>query len=201
MSQNLTFNVALGSILPAQFSMNVGFVSRVAASKTAVLSYSASDGVSCKWNGGNSKTLTIQSGSNATLECSRRDQTKKAYVAVVRQDDASQGPLTIPWQAYDREGNPVDSLRALQNKISTMERDVSKLANSKADISAEHLLDKWTPLCVISPTWNSCPAGFTNRGNFYACVNNESASAIGIPSTGMTCGGAYSPRHMTLCCR
>ncbi len=57
----------------------------------------------------------------------------------------------------------------------------------------------WKNFCVLSPVINSCPQGFTDRGNFYACFPNE--STLGSNATGMVCGGPYDDRHITVCCR
>lgn len=57
----------------------------------------------------------------------------------------------------------------------------------------------WTNICVISPKWDVCPAGYRKNGNFYACFPN--GSTLGSHGTGMSCGGPYSSRHVTLCCR
>ncbi len=100
---NMTYNV--DSILPSEFSMSVGFASPGSHDKSASIAYSASNGVSCKWNDSETKSIVIPTGSTAILECSRNEQSKKAFVKIVRTDSTVPPPLTLSWQAYDNQDN------------------------------------------------------------------------------------------------
>jgi hypothetical protein len=135
-SQDLKFSVNLGSILPNEFSMSTSFISSIAGKTTALVTYSPSSGVTCNWDGTSEKSRTIQSGSRAILECRRTDQTKRAYVTLVRNDAGSGEPLTIPWQAYDKDGVPVDLLAAIQAKVTSLG---SQLDGMRAELDASRI--------------------------------------------------------------
>jgi len=142
--QDLLFNVNVGSILPNQFSMSTSYVSSIAGSTQAVVTYSASNGVSCKWDGSPDKKQTILTGSTVILECTRTDPTKKSFVTLVRNDGRNE-PLTLPWQAYDKDGIPIDSLSALQTKVDSV---LSQLGPIKTEI--EKLSKKANILAILT---------------------------------------------------
>lgn len=176
--QDLRFSVNLASVLPAQFSMSVAFTSSVSGSQAAKLAYSASDGISCKWGTSSEKTLSMPSGSSALLDCSRTDQTKRGYVMVVRSDATSSDPLTLPWQAYNREGVPVDTLAELQQSIRNMQMSVAELRSSVAlDCAMETAVSGTTSYSVAEAkipdarrqdyrvTGGSCKTGIGTSGH------------------------------------
>jgi hypothetical protein len=123
LKQDVKFNVNTGSVLPTEFSMSASFVSSVPKPSTKI-TWSASKDVTCNWDGPNKKVRTIATANSAILECSRPKAGQRSFVTLVR-SDASQIPLTLPWQAYDANGNPVDSMAALQSKIKNVEERLS----------------------------------------------------------------------------
>ncbi|WP_140912136.1 hypothetical protein [Methylomonas koyamae] len=124
--QDLKFNVNLASILPDQFSMSVAFTSQNTHASSTTLIYSTSNGITCTWDGNSDKSLKMVSGSTAVLECSRTDQSKKGYVSVVRKDDASSQPLTLPWQGYTRDGIPIGTVDSIINSLSAIDTKVNR---------------------------------------------------------------------------
>lgn len=122
--KNKDINFRIASVLPSQFSLTAGFVSPT-GNTTASILYSASNDVSCQWNGTNSKSITIQTGSTAILDCKRINQNQKSYVNVIRTDNGNTRPLTLNWESYDKDGNPVDSIDVLQKRISLLEDEIA----------------------------------------------------------------------------
>lgn len=135
-SGGLTYDIDLGSILPAQFSMSISYVSPAAGVNSAALAYSASSGIRCKWNGSNNASFTLPTGSRTILDCSRDDQTRPGYVKVINTRDSSD-PLTLPWQAYSREGVPVATLADLQHQISSVQSTAGDLGKAVSELSAQ----------------------------------------------------------------
>lgn len=126
--QDLKFNVNTASILPHEFSMSASFVSST-GQPSAQITYSASKDVTCRWDDTNQKTRILKTGSSAILECERANPSQRSYVTVVRSDvGANQDTLTLPWQAYNKNGHPVDSLAALRSRIISLETQLAKLS-------------------------------------------------------------------------
>ncbi|MGC2164578.1 MAG: hypothetical protein WA632_01035 [Gallionella sp.] len=132
--QDLKFSVDVGSILPNQFSISAAYTSSVAGVKSTDVSYSASDGVNCQWDGSKNRKQTIQTGTQSILECRRTDQTKKSFVRLVMSTGTSE-PLTLPWQAYNKEGIPVNSIRDFQNTIDALQKDIQALKKKIEDVN------------------------------------------------------------------
>ena len=132
---DLRFNVNAGSILPNQFSMSVTFASTVEDNKSAAVIASSSDGIACTWIGNQSKLKDIKSGSTAILECKRANQGKPGYVSVVRKDVAFIDPLTLPWPAYDGQGNKIDTMAKLQGRLAQAEDRIALVRSEKGTIA------------------------------------------------------------------
>jgi hypothetical protein len=143
--KNMTYNV--DSILPSEFSMSVGFASPGSNDKTASIAYSASNGVSCKWNNSENKSIVIPTGSTAILECSRNEQNKKAFVKIVRTDSTEPPPLTLSWQAYDNQGNPINALTTIDDRLKNLEMELTRLQqNSVVGFMSDTCPDGWIPV-------------------------------------------------------
>lgn len=125
-NDHLQFSVDIAGILPTEFSISASFVSPIRAATNAEVSYSASKDVNCKWDDGPDKKIAIQTGGTAILECSRTDSTVKSYVRLVRKDGPGQ-PLILPWQAYTKEGVPVDTIRDFQKSMEALQNKLSSL--------------------------------------------------------------------------
>lgn len=190
--QDLRFNVNLASVLPTQFSMSVAFTSSVAGSPTAKLAHSTSDGINCKWDNSIEKSLKIASGSSAILECSRKDQTKRGYVTVVRSDATSSDPLTLPWQAYNKEGVPVDTLAAVNQAISGLQGDITSISNALTKLQSriDAIPAQRLPNCIFNPSSSArvCPSGYTSFGGI------GKADKLSCPT-----GGSHT--WCNLCCK
>jgi hypothetical protein len=130
--QDLRFNLDAGSVLPNQFSMSVGFSSSTATSKAAKVAYSASQGISCKWGGSSAKTINLKSGTSALFECRRSDATIPGFVKIARTDH-SVTEMTLPWQAFTKDGVPVATIRTLKMAINQLQ---GRLEESDKKIAA-----------------------------------------------------------------
>ncbi|MFV9668301.1 hypothetical protein ACNY68_04805 [Pantoea sp. KXB25] len=143
--KDMQFNV--DSVLPAQFSMSVGFVSSDSSVKNASVSYSASTGVSCHWNNTPGVEKIIPTGSTSYIECNRTDQTQKAYVKIIRTDSATIQPLTLNWQAYDKNGYPLDTLKEFGSRLKALEMDMINLQKgSVVGFMSDNCPTGWTPV-------------------------------------------------------
>lgn len=143
--KNMKFNV--DTVLPAEFSITVGFVSQGHNDNKASVSYSASSGVTCHWNGSETNSIEIPTGSTYFLECKRPDQTKKSFVKIIRTDSTESPPLTLSWQAYDVQGNPINTLIAFDERIKVLETELSQLQDrSVVGFMSEKCPYGWTPV-------------------------------------------------------
>ncbi|MFM9978249.1 MAG: H-type lectin domain-containing protein [Sphingomonadaceae bacterium] len=103
------------AVLADDFKMAVTF--QEPGNKVAVLRAAVSKGLSCTWNGKAVEAITIPSPNTATLSC-RRDKTDvKSSVVIAREN----GPESVglPWQAYTKEGVPVDLIAQLRQELAT----------------------------------------------------------------------------------
>jgi len=84
-TNDLRFDVDLASVLPSEFTVAIGYSQAIQGATTAELSYSASKGVSCTWNGKKDQSAQkLEAPSSTLVKCSRVDQTKKSYVKFIR---------------------------------------------------------------------------------------------------------------------
>lgn len=165
LNKEMRFNLNTSSVLPTEFSMSVGFISSVSSSSEAKVAYTASEGVSCKWNDSTRQNISISTGSTAILSCKRSSQTRRSFVNIVRTDIGNQEPLTLPWQAYDAQGNPIDTLISMQDRLKNLE---SSLNYSQVNSIVGFLSDK-------------CPSGWTiipeAQGRFLRGIDANGSNA------------------------
>lgn len=127
--KDLKVAIEENSILPRQFNMTASFAPTVSGSNGADLDYVASSGVTCKWNTGAARSIKMRGPSAAVLQCSRDDQLQAGFVTVVRTDEGRRG-MTVPWQAYSKDGVPIDTIADLQAAIKSAQADNARLQNS-----------------------------------------------------------------------
>jgi hypothetical protein len=115
--KDLVFSLNEGSILPTDFMLTASFKSSIVGVMSVNVEASSSSGVACKWNGTNSSKKSLPSGGSAILTCSRKDQSRKSSVTVVGTSIASAPPVVMPWKAYDKDGNPKDTIVSMAEQI------------------------------------------------------------------------------------
>ncbi|WP_275183458.1 hypothetical protein [Citrobacter freundii] len=191
-NQEVIFDINTASILPDAFAMSVGFASGVSASSSATLLYSASDGISCKWDDNTDRKIQISTGSTAVLDCRRSDHNKRGFIKVLRTDKSNKS-LTIPWQAYDDKGNPIDLMLSLQQRIDTLNGQVISLNEESQSTSSK--VDKIENESVVEVY--QCPNGSDGWGpggawGFYGCQ--------GQITTESTCLNIEYPHKQTRQC-
>ncbi|MDP5277949.1 H-type lectin domain-containing protein [Sphingomonas sp. DG1-23] len=120
------FRVDPASVLPGQFVV-IAYFRPQASGNTANLSYSSSSDVNCSWNGVRGIRYALFGASQATLNCRRTDSSRRSFVAIVRDDGGDQ--ITLPWQAYNRDGVPVATMAELSARIA--EVDVRRRATAE----------------------------------------------------------------------
>jgi hypothetical protein len=113
MSKELQFDI--GGIQPGRFSLYVSLNPQTAASSSAQVTFSPSDGVTCKWDNAPGEVASLQGVTTSLLVCTRSTADQAGSVDVYRKD-ATNAKLTLPWPAY-RGGVPVDDYAALQESV------------------------------------------------------------------------------------
>lgn len=142
-----TINFSVTSILKKEITFTVGNSSNKMGG--AVIQYLASDGISCRWQvgGPESTALTIPTGSAALLKCSRTDVGEAAAVTILDTTDGTANAITVPWQAIDKNGYPLDLVAQLNQKV---EQAVSELKAATGAMQGG----------VLAFNLAACPAGW-----------------------------------------
>jgi hypothetical protein len=100
------------------------------------------------------------------FECKRGDPSHKSFVSIVRTDAGRDAPLTLPWQAYDTQGNPIDALAALQERLRSLEISVAQSEENS----------------VVGFKSDECPKGWSEvpeaRGRFLRGIDTSGSTAI-----------------------
>ena len=102
----------------------------------ARIKYSGTQGIDCRWDASDANEQSqdpwvLKPRSAAVVKCNRTSPTQKDSVIVYTSTSPST-PLTFPWSAYNKERQPVDSLRDLQQQLATLGRDVTNV-NAELD--------------------------------------------------------------------
>lgn len=116
MGKSLNFSVT--SILKKEITFTVGNASTKVGG-TAVVQYLASDGINCRWQveGPAGTMFKIAPGSAAMLRCTRTDTSEASAVTILDTSDGAGNGITVPWQALDKDGFPVDVVAQLHQKV------------------------------------------------------------------------------------
>ena len=119
-TRNLSFIVDRASVLPKEIVIEVAYNKESTTATTARVRYSASQGVSCRWNESGNNPVSIPSAGQAQLKCRRDFNDKKSSISIDRMDGG--GHLAFPWGVYSPEGIPVDIVSSLDKRISEVEK-------------------------------------------------------------------------------
>lgn len=133
--QDLKFSLDPATTLPSEFTMVALYASKTQGAR-AELAFDASDGVACAWVGNSAGKQLLESGSSAALKCKRADSGTKSYVSVFSPTIAIE-PLSIPWQAYTKDGTPTDAVDALRQSLDAVESRARAYDNRLAAMEAE----------------------------------------------------------------
>lgn len=207
-SRDVRFSLSPASTLPTEFSMTVSFTGSAAPNKSAEISATAATGIGCTWDGKAKSSTVIATGQTSVLQCKRHDAGRRGYVVLARTDGTREA-MTIPWQAYGKDGTPIDSLAAFEARVRKLETDVaSSIANYSAQQGAlanlttrAGVLESAT-LVIVSRT-NACPAGWRQVSNMFLGINPEStaeAQRSGFHLANVSVG-PWPGAHPTICIR
>lgn len=182
-NSNLAFGVDAAGILPNEFSISASFRSTAAAQNETSLEVSASDGVTCQSGGQTVTVVPIKTGSTVVISCKRSDRTQRSYVRFVNRGSSNNEPLTLPWQGYDAQGNPVDSLFALQKRLEALEGKIEGSLSLSGVVSLRAVATRPLMDSSICPTGTDAYRGEMNgRVNFAKAFAAPPVVNIGIAS-------------------
>jgi hypothetical protein len=133
-NNDLRFSVDSAAILPDEFSISASFTSNSAARTLARLEIAPSQGVTCKSSGQTATVLDIPTGSSIAINCRRSNRQSSAYVRFVDRTSSAQ-PMTLPWQAYNDQGVPIQTLLSMHQRISAIESEVKTLYSEHGSVS------------------------------------------------------------------
>ncbi len=184
--KNVRYNINAASILPDEFTMSVSFTSGVAGETPAILAYSAPEGITCKWDGTDEKSSTIQSGSTEILKCTRSDYSKRSYVTVVRKNEDNK-PMTLSWPAYSADGTPINQIANLDSAVQALTASAKQLQVDVGTLRAENIALKADLMSQIAKrkfTWvrsnETCPEGSQRLGTIGVIMyNGDYANNLG----------------------
>lgn len=207
-SRDVRFSLSAASTLPSEFSMTVSFTGSGAANKSAEISANPASGISCTWDSKTRPSVVLGTGQTTVLQCKRQEINRRGYVVVARTDGTKES-MTIPWQAYSKDGVPIDALSAFESRVRKLEND---LAASVANYGVQqgtlaNITNRTTTLetatAVVVARTNNCPAGWRQISNLLVGINPEStAQAQGSGITlAKTSVGPWPGAHPSICVR
>nr|VFJ60832.1 MAG: hypothetical protein BECKFM1743C_GA0114222_102816 [Candidatus Kentron sp. FM]VFJ61911.1 MAG: hypothetical protein BECKFM1743A_GA0114220_102954 [Candidatus Kentron sp. FM]VFK12831.1 MAG: hypothetical protein BECKFM1743B_GA0114221_102574 [Candidatus Kentron sp. FM] len=132
---NVAITLDPASLLPSEFSVDVIFTPSD-SDETARMRHDPSKDIDCRWIQSNEPVITLNAeSSTALLHCERIVYSKAGYVKIARVN--GQQVVTIPWQAYDQNGLPVDLLGALKEHYEAMVSELSTFRGSVVAFDAQ----------------------------------------------------------------
>lgn len=135
------------TVLPEELGLSMSFVGLSTADTQATLSFVASRDVTCTWDAARANRVTVRAGGTAKLTCNRRDASRQSFVLISRVDGTQSRGFQINWRKYDKDGNVVDSVAALQARIEGVEQRVVALAAPPSAVEAS---------CRPESYWMAC---------------------------------------------
>jgi hypothetical protein len=119
-------------------SLTVSFRPKSGPGNRALMSVTPAPGVSCKWQGQTfpRSEIELKGAAAATLSCTRESATEKHFVVLAR-TDGSGSTMSIPWEPFDSDGQPVYLMRELQERLSRTRDDVQRLLRKPILVSYE----------------------------------------------------------------
>ncbi|MBS1786197.1 MAG: H-type lectin domain-containing protein [Acidobacteria bacterium] len=155
--------------------VTVNFTKSISKDSYAEVRYSDKlpSGITCNWDESKSNVQRVDVGTRM-LTCTRTNPMMKASIVIFRRD-AVDSVLTLHWPAYNAEGDPVDSLKALRDKVSALE---SRTISQSGEI---------TMRAVNTPGLEECGHGSVKRGELEGKVKFPVAfSTAPTVSAGLT---------------
>lgn len=163
-TNDLKFDVDTASLLPAEFTIVIGYAQAVQGATTAALSYSASQGVTCTWDGKTGASTTLTAPASVPVKCSRADQSKAGYAKFTRTNGVG-GSLTIPWPAFDNSGVPVATLQDLNTQFGAVQQSVTEVQKQLLALTTS--TSQQIYICPAGKTPGVNPGG--GAWGFYGC--------------------------------
>ncbi len=107
-----------------EHQMTVAVASTMEGKGFVTMDLAPSDGITCRRSGANDNEQLKweQPRGTSVVNCKREISAQKGMVTLYSQEIPNSS-LTLPWTAY-QDGQPVDSLRDLQQQLATLGRDV-----------------------------------------------------------------------------
>jgi len=161
-NNDLQFDVDLASVLPAEFTITIGYMQSVQGADTSDLVYSGSKGVACTWNGKPTETTKLKAPSSVAVKCTRPQQGTPGYVKFTRTNGVG-GSLTVPWPAFDKNGIPVATLEGLKTQLFNTETSLTQMQKQIGALSAANA--KQVYICPIGKTIDNKNASWA----YYGC--------------------------------
>lgn len=194
--EDVKFQVDLASVLPKELIVIASYLSRVNAAKTAKLTVSASDGISCQWLGhAVGDEAVIDTGTSVRVKC-KRDSSNARGAITLNRADGTPDPLTLRWNAYDTDGHPVDTLAALQRSLDELKVQVTaegrRTLSCKTEFSdipegQTNNAQKNNPVVVVRVP-KTVPPGYVVTGGGCQQTGEKNQNAIQITSMPMPNG-------------
>lgn len=188
-TNDLRFDVDLGSVLPAEFTVVIGYSQAAQGADTSDLVYSASEGVSCTWNGKQTSKMALKAPSSVPIKCNRSDQSKPGYVRIIRTNGVG-ASLTLPWPAYDKNGIPIATLAKIRSDVKSLDDRLENLQGENAALSSALRTEQQTRIITIVPSSIGCPSGWQDIGIVGWLINNAaiqySLGGGGVYNSGWT---------------
>jgi len=121
-------NFTLTSQLKRDLLIVVGNATLTTA--TAKIAVATLGGPECRWRDTEGDTVSMVSGASATLKCSRKNTDEESSITLLDLSSGTGNSLTVPWVALDKDGNPVDYLKKLNERVDESVQNLDAAAKS-----------------------------------------------------------------------
>ena len=101
-----------------------GFTTQAGDNATARLKVKGNLDISCKWDSNGQMDIKLTNPSTETFTCTRKNTDESGAVTITRLDAVKNNTLNIKWPDYDKNGNSVESLASLRDRVKRLETQV-----------------------------------------------------------------------------
>ena len=130
---SIEFSIPEATVLKDQFVLTLTF--KPAGKKVLVSSPLHPKGYLVVGISATNLAERLSQESVATLSCSRSNYKQQSFVEVSQQTDG-EAKFSVPWQAYNDEGIPVNVIADLTRKIATANSEIEKLKRSQVQVES-----------------------------------------------------------------
>jgi hypothetical protein len=101
-----------------------GFTAKAGRGARAELKVKGNLDINCKWDRNGKMDIELSNPSTETFSCTRNKTDEPGTVTVTRLDAVQNNVLNIKWPDFDKNGNSIESLTSLRDRVKRLESQV-----------------------------------------------------------------------------